>query len=152
MLFFRVMTPCGLVGIYQHFGETYCLQPWRWRQCVSLKRWCLPTSLHSIITQRRTTLSSFIIVRTSNLMSTCWCVYVCVCVCSASFNIEKGSHTYWTHLNNITVGDRHPVATWVNLKNERANSKKKIAPEAHESWTMTIENCMWFEAEWWFVR
>jgi hypothetical protein len=25
MLFFWVVTPCGLVGRYQHFGETYCL-------------------------------------------------------------------------------------------------------------------------------
>jgi hypothetical protein len=36
MLLFWVVTSCGLVGKYQRFGETYCLQlqGWRWRQYV----------------------------------------------------------------------------------------------------------------------
>jgi hypothetical protein len=42
MLVFWVATPCVLAAKYQRFGETYCLhlQPWRWRQYVSPKRWC----------------------------------------------------------------------------------------------------------------
>jgi hypothetical protein len=37
LLVFRVVTPCGLAGRYQHFGGTYCphLQSWKWRQCFS---------------------------------------------------------------------------------------------------------------------
>jgi hypothetical protein len=30
ILFFWVVTPCGLVGRYQRFGETYCLRPQGW--------------------------------------------------------------------------------------------------------------------------
>jgi hypothetical protein len=39
-MFFWVVTPCGLVGRYQRFGETYWLhlQPRRWRHYVSPKR------------------------------------------------------------------------------------------------------------------
>jgi hypothetical protein len=42
---------------YHHFGETYCihlqghLQPYRWRQYVSPKRWYTPTSLHGVTAQ-----------------------------------------------------------------------------------------------------
>jgi hypothetical protein len=37
MLVFWVVTPCGLVGRYQHLGGTYChqLYSWIWRQCLS---------------------------------------------------------------------------------------------------------------------
>jgi hypothetical protein len=50
---FQVVTPYGLVGRYQHFGETYCLhiQPWRWRQYVYPKRWYLPTSPRCVVSQ-----------------------------------------------------------------------------------------------------
>jgi hypothetical protein len=34
---FWVVTPCGLMGRYQHFGEAYCLQFQGWRQYVSPK-------------------------------------------------------------------------------------------------------------------
>jgi hypothetical protein len=30
LMAFWVATPCGLVGAYQSFGETYCLHPERW--------------------------------------------------------------------------------------------------------------------------
>jgi hypothetical protein len=35
----------------------FCLHllPWRWRQNVSLKCWCLPTSLHTVKTQKSNT-------------------------------------------------------------------------------------------------
>jgi hypothetical protein len=41
-----------LVGRYQRFGETCCLhlQPWRWRQFISPKRY-LPTTPHGVTTQ-----------------------------------------------------------------------------------------------------
>jgi hypothetical protein len=31
MLVFRVVTPCGLVGKYKHFGETNCLHLQGWK-------------------------------------------------------------------------------------------------------------------------
>jgi hypothetical protein len=53
---FWVVTPCGLIGIYQGFGEIYCLhlQGWRWRRYsyVSPKPWYLPTSQHAVTTQK----------------------------------------------------------------------------------------------------
>jgi hypothetical protein len=52
MLFFWVLTPCRLVGRCQCFRETYCMKPWRWRQYVSLKQWCVPTSLHGVKCQK----------------------------------------------------------------------------------------------------
>jgi hypothetical protein len=57
MMFLWVVTLCGLIGTDQHFIETYCLHhlPWRWRQYVSLKHWCVPMSPHGITTQRSST-------------------------------------------------------------------------------------------------
>jgi hypothetical protein len=52
MLVFRVVTPCGLVGRYQRFGKTHSLQPWRWREYVSPKRWYLLASTHRTTTQK----------------------------------------------------------------------------------------------------
>jgi hypothetical protein len=62
------MTPCGLIGKHQCFGETYCLhlQDWGWRQYVPPKRWYLPTSPHGISTQKNN-IDIFTAVRTSNL-------------------------------------------------------------------------------------
>jgi uncharacterized membrane protein YqjE len=45
MLVIWVVTPCGLVGRYQRFGQTYCLHlqvciitiAWRWEQSQILK-------------------------------------------------------------------------------------------------------------------
>jgi hypothetical protein len=58
MLFFWVVTPRGLVGRYQCFGETQCLH----LQCSALMMEtvcfsetsvvCLPTSLHGVTTQK----------------------------------------------------------------------------------------------------
>jgi hypothetical protein len=52
-LVFWVVTQCGLVGRYQRFGGTYCLhlQPWRWMQYVSPKRFYRLTSPHGATTQ-----------------------------------------------------------------------------------------------------
>jgi hypothetical protein len=41
------------------------LQPWRWRQYVSPKRWCLPTSLHGVRTQKH-----IIIIRLFSMKNT----------------------------------------------------------------------------------
>jgi hypothetical protein len=43
------------------------LQPRRWRQYISLKRWYLPTSLHGVITQKNI-IVILTAVRTSNLI------------------------------------------------------------------------------------
>jgi hypothetical protein len=53
ILFFWIVTPCGLVDRYQRFGETYCLHIWGWRrwQYVYPKCWYVPTSLHGVTTQ-----------------------------------------------------------------------------------------------------
>jgi hypothetical protein len=53
MLLFWVVRPCRLAGIYQLFGETYCLhlQGWKMEKCVSPKHWYLSTSLHGVTTQ-----------------------------------------------------------------------------------------------------
>jgi hypothetical protein len=60
MLFFWIITSCGLVGRYQRFGGTYCLylQGWRWKQYVPPKRWYLPTSQHGVTSQKTTSTSS----------------------------------------------------------------------------------------------
>jgi hypothetical protein len=52
VLVFWVVTPCGLVGRFQRFGETYCphLQGWS-----PPKRWYLPTSPHGVTTQENNT-------------------------------------------------------------------------------------------------
>jgi hypothetical protein len=47
MMFFWVVTPCGPIGRYQCFRETYCLH----LQDFSLD---LPTSSHSVTTQKNT--------------------------------------------------------------------------------------------------
>jgi hypothetical protein len=71
MMFFWVWAPCGLAGRSQRFGEAYCLhlqgwsdhagipwflvwslQPWRWRQYASPKRWLLPASPHGAQIQK----------------------------------------------------------------------------------------------------
>jgi hypothetical protein len=53
----------------QSFGETYYLhlQPWRWKQHVSPKRWYLPMSPHGITTQKNNVVI-FTTVRTLNLI------------------------------------------------------------------------------------
>lgn len=50
MFSFWVVMLCGHEGSYQHFGETFCfcLQPWRCREYVSLKRWYLCASPHCV--------------------------------------------------------------------------------------------------------
>jgi hypothetical protein len=53
---------------------------------------------------------------------------------SVSPNIKKESHTNQTYLSNITVGDKHAVATWVVLRTERSYFQKLIMLQAHESW------------------
>jgi hypothetical protein len=37
LLVFWVVTPCGLVHRYQHFGETYCLHLQGWNICIYLQ-------------------------------------------------------------------------------------------------------------------
>jgi hypothetical protein len=49
------VTPCGLVGRYQRFGETYCFH---------IQGWYLSASPHGLITQRNIDITA---VRTSNL-------------------------------------------------------------------------------------
>jgi hypothetical protein len=53
-MLFWVKSPCGLIGSSQQF-EDVChlhLQPWRWRQHASPKRWLLPTNPHGDLTQK----------------------------------------------------------------------------------------------------
>jgi hypothetical protein len=54
MLFFWVVTPCGLVGRHQLFEEKYSLhlQPSRLIQYISSNSWCLPTSPQGVATQK----------------------------------------------------------------------------------------------------
>jgi hypothetical protein len=54
----------GLVGLYQRFGEAYCLHLQGWRQYVSPKRWYLPTSPQGVTSQN---IYIFTVVRTSNI-------------------------------------------------------------------------------------
>lgn len=81
MAFFRLLATFRLDG-RRHFGETYCfhLQPWRWREFVSLqgwrrkqyfspKRWHLSASLNGTKTQNNNTILTPI--RTSNLNRLC---------------------------------------------------------------------------------
>jgi hypothetical protein len=63
---FWIVMSCGLVGRHQHFEETYCLQPWGWKQYIYPKRWYLPTSLHGVTTQNN--IDILTAVRTSNLI------------------------------------------------------------------------------------
>jgi hypothetical protein len=46
---------------------SFGLKPWRWTQYVSPKRWYLPTSPHSVTTQK-TNIDIFTAVRTSHFM------------------------------------------------------------------------------------
>jgi hypothetical protein len=73
MMFFWVWAPRRFVSICQCFRETYYLhlqggglQPWRWRQYVSPKRWHLLMSLHSTKTQNIIITQDFFVVLTSN--------------------------------------------------------------------------------------
>jgi hypothetical protein len=75
----------GTVGLHFHVREKGgcpssnplhfpppSLQPWRWRQYVSPKRWYLPMSLHGVINQK-TSIDIFTAVRTWSLMKLyCW--------------------------------------------------------------------------------
>jgi hypothetical protein len=105
---FWVVTPCRLVGRHQRFGEKYCLhlqgwnggagkwrayiwleggqalQRWRWSQYVSLKRWYLPTSLHSVTSQ-------------SNNMSffDIWLAYYCITVFMGKMQRALCSRYMW---------------------------------------------------------
>jgi hypothetical protein len=63
---FWVMSPCGLLGDFQHYGETYCL-PWRWRQNVFLFCWYSSIWLHCVMIQK-TTVCIFIAMAASDLI------------------------------------------------------------------------------------
>jgi hypothetical protein len=69
MFVFWVVTPCGLVGRYQCFGEK-TLPPSsapEMKAYVPSKRWYLPTSPHGVITQK-TNIDIFTAVSTSNFI------------------------------------------------------------------------------------
>jgi hypothetical protein len=66
-----VVAPCCVMVVYQRFGVPIflqLLQPWRWRQLHTPKRWYPITTLHAATQQ--TTITVFIAVKTSNLTIT----------------------------------------------------------------------------------
>lgn len=52
LLVFLIVTPCVLVGGYQHFRETYCLHHQPWRLCIPPKLCYLTTSSCGVTIQK----------------------------------------------------------------------------------------------------
>jgi hypothetical protein len=53
MLFLWFVTPCGLLGRYQCFGQTCCqFSGLKIEEVCSPKRWYLPTSQHGVTNQK----------------------------------------------------------------------------------------------------
>jgi hypothetical protein len=81
LMFFWVLMPCRAVGAsisekhtVSNFMVKVSHQLWRWRPHVSPKRWHLPTSLHSVKTQKNIIILTA--VRSSYLkrMVDYWCI------------------------------------------------------------------------------
>lgn len=49
------MIPCILLGTYHHWSNVISLSSgsWRWEQYFPSICWCLPSSVHGVITQKR---------------------------------------------------------------------------------------------------
>jgi hypothetical protein len=118
IMFFWVWEPCGLAGRSQRFGEfripflppyiiplilAWSIQPWRWRQYASPKRWLLPASPHGAQTQKNIINYCFVLSEREHTLRTIRLCVATECLPQPVINQRSRCPTSLRKKQNVSV-------------------------------------------------